>query len=146
MSCNIRKPTMCVSQEDSDEPRHQFSLIRVFTIHMKKAWVLSFSLSAQGRLWSEWAHAQGRQICVFAGRTPIWLVLSCLSSCFFIARTKVQLIECWACEAPIQSCWYILKQKSYVRLTCMSVSSKCMNAFHSNFHLANFDHLEMICI
>ena len=39
----------------------------------------------------------------------------------------------------------ILKQKSYVRLTLMSVSSKCTNAFHSNFQLSNFDHLEMIC-
>ena len=27
----------------------------------------------------------------------------------------------------------------------MSASSKCMNAFHSNFHLTNFSHLEMIC-
>ena len=39
-----------MSQEDSDQPKHQFSLIRVLFIHMKKAWVLSYSLSAQGRL------------------------------------------------------------------------------------------------
>ena len=40
---------------------------------------------------------------------------------------------------------FILKQKSYVGLTFMSASSKCMNTFYSNFHLTNFDHLEMIC-
>ena len=39
----------------------------------------------------------------------------------------------------------ILKQKSYVRLTLISTSFKRMNAFHSNVHLTNFDHLEMIC-
>ena len=34
------------------------SLIRVFTVRMKKAWVLSYPLSAQRRLWSDWADAQ----------------------------------------------------------------------------------------
>ena len=30
----------------------------VFTVHMKKAWVLSYPLSAQQRLWSDWVDAQ----------------------------------------------------------------------------------------
>ena len=30
----------------------------VFTVSMKKAWVLSYPLSAQRRLWSDWADAQ----------------------------------------------------------------------------------------
>ena len=34
---------------------HPPSLIRVFTVRMKKAWVLSYPLSAQRRLWSDWA-------------------------------------------------------------------------------------------
>ena len=37
---------------------------------------------------------------------------------------------------------YILKQQSYVGLTFKSASSKFMNAFHSNFHITNCDHLE----
>ena len=44
--------------EDSDQPRHPPSLIRVFAVHMKKALVLSYPLSAQRRLWSDWADAQ----------------------------------------------------------------------------------------
>ena len=36
----------------------QISLIRVFAVRMKKAWVLSYPLSAQRRLWSDWADAQ----------------------------------------------------------------------------------------
>ena len=34
------------------------SLIRVFAVRMKKAWVLSYPWSAQRRLWSDWADAQ----------------------------------------------------------------------------------------
>ena len=30
----------------------------VFAVHVKKAWVLSYPLSAQRRLWSDWADAQ----------------------------------------------------------------------------------------
>ena len=48
----------CAPSEDSDQPGHPPSLIRVFAVHMKKAWVLSYPLSAQRRLWSDWADAQ----------------------------------------------------------------------------------------
>ena len=39
--------------EDSDQPGHPPSLIRVFPVCMKKAWVLNYLLNAQRRLWSE---------------------------------------------------------------------------------------------
>ena len=48
----------CAPSEDSDQPGHPPSLIRVFAGRMKKAWVLSYPLSAQWRLWSDWADAQ----------------------------------------------------------------------------------------
>ena len=44
--------------EDSDQLGHLPSLIWVFTVLMKKAWVLSYPLSAQWGLWSDWADAQ----------------------------------------------------------------------------------------
>ena len=34
------------------------SLIRIFAVRMKKAWVLSYQSSAQSKLWSDWADAQ----------------------------------------------------------------------------------------
>ena len=37
----------CAPSEDSDQPGHPPSLIRIFTVRMKKAWVLSYPLSAQ---------------------------------------------------------------------------------------------------
>ena len=48
----------CAPSEDSDQPGHPPSLIRVFAVRMKKAWVLSYPLSAQRRLRSDWADAQ----------------------------------------------------------------------------------------
>ena len=50
--------------EDSDQPGHPPSLIRVFAVRMMKPWVLSYPLSAQRRLWSDWAmQNQHRCIC-----------------------------------------------------------------------------------
>ena len=40
----------CAPSEDSEQPGHPPSLIRVFAVRMKKAWVLSYPLSAQWRL------------------------------------------------------------------------------------------------
>ena len=42
---------------DSDQPGHLHSLIRVFAVRMKKAWVLSYPMSAERRLWSDRAKA-----------------------------------------------------------------------------------------
>ena len=47
----------CAPSEDSDQPWHLSSLIRIFAVHMKKAWVLSYPLSVQWRLWSDWVDA-----------------------------------------------------------------------------------------
>ena len=46
---------------DSDQPGHPPSLIIVFAVRLKKALVLSYPLSAQRRLWSDWADAQADQ-------------------------------------------------------------------------------------
>ena len=61
MSHDMRKPTMSPSVTRglrSNQP----------SLRMKKCWVLSYSLSAQQRLWSDWV------IRVFGGRTLILLV------------------------------------------------------------------------
>ena len=48
----------CAPSKDSDQPGHPPSLIRVFAVRLKKARILSYPLSAQRRLWSDWANAQ----------------------------------------------------------------------------------------
>ena len=51
----------CAHSEDSDQPGHLPSLIRVFAVRMKKHWILSYPLSAQQRLWWDWVDAQADQ-------------------------------------------------------------------------------------
>ena len=48
----------CAPSEDSDQPGHPPGRIRAFAVRMEKAWVLSYPLSAQRILWSDWADAQ----------------------------------------------------------------------------------------
>ena len=62
----------CVSAEANNESAHSqymsrlmtkpikslWAQRRVFVVRMKKAWVLSYPLSVQRRLWSDWADAQ----------------------------------------------------------------------------------------
>ena len=69
----------CATSEDSDKPGHPPSPIRVFAVRMKKAWVLSYPLSAQRRLCSDWADAQADlSLCWahthFVGFVMSWLI------------------------------------------------------------------------
>ena len=70
----------CAPSEDSDQAGHPPSLTRVFAVRMKKAWVLSYPLSAQRRLWSDWVDAQAElslrwAYCHFVGFVMRRLVL-----------------------------------------------------------------------
>ena len=57
----------CAPSEDSDQPGHPPSRIRVFPVRMKKAWALSYPLSASED--SDQTGRMPRLIRVFAGRT-----------------------------------------------------------------------------
>ena len=51
MSHLLTKPTKCcVHPAKTDQPGHPPSLIRIFTVRMKKAWFLCYPVSAQWRL------------------------------------------------------------------------------------------------
>ena len=69
----------CAPSEDSDQPGHPPSLIRVFAVRMKKAWVLSYPLSAQQRRWSDWADAQADLSLRWAHTHFVGFVMSWLS-------------------------------------------------------------------
>ena len=66
----------CVPSEDSDQPWYPPSLIRVFAVRIKKAWVLSYPLSAQRRLWSDCADAQADLSLRWAHRHFVSFVMS----------------------------------------------------------------------
>ena len=48
----------CAPSDDSDQSGYPPSLIRVFAVRLKKHYDLSYPLSTQQRLWSDWADAQ----------------------------------------------------------------------------------------
>ena len=66
----------CVPSEDSDQPRHPLSLISVFDVRMKKTWVFSNRLSAQRKLWSDWADAQADLSLLWAHNHFVGFVMS----------------------------------------------------------------------
>ena len=75
----------CAPNKDSDLPGYPPSLIRVFPVCMKTHWALNYLLSAQWRLWSDWADVQADLSLRWAH--IILLVLLCGSS------TNVQLVR-----------------------------------------------------
>ena len=74
---NKTNKLICAPSEDSDQPGHPPSLIRVFAVRMKKALVLSYPLRALRRLGSDWADAQADEsslgAVIFVGFVMRWL-------------------------------------------------------------------------
>ena len=73
----------CAPSEYSDQPWHPPSLIRVFAVRMKKAWVLSYPMSAQRRLRSDWVDAQADLSLRWAHRHFVGFVTRRLKFHFF---------------------------------------------------------------
>ena len=77
---------VCAPSEDSDQPGHPPSLIRVFAVRMKEAWVLSYPLSAQRRLRSDWADAQADLSLRWAHCHFVGFVVSIMSTNYCIQK------------------------------------------------------------
>ena len=105
MRCLMTKPTNdCAPSVDSDQPGHPPSLIRVFAVRMKKAWVISYPLSA-----SEDSDQTGRMlrlIRVFAWLTSTLLVLSWGGRHVDIVKFSFCLISHKVDEKAIICNWY----------------------------------------
>ena len=68
--------------EDLDQPGHPPSLIRVFPVRIKKVWVLSYPLSAERRLWSDWADAQADLSLRWAHMPFFWFCQDAAHFCY----------------------------------------------------------------
>ena len=77
--------------EDSDQPGHPPSLIRVFAVRVKKACVLSYPLSAERRLWSDWADAQADLSLRWAHSHYVGFDMRRLN----LSRTCIHLLRRW---------------------------------------------------
>ena len=86
----------CAPSEDSDQPGHPPSLIRLFAVRMKKHWVLSYTLSAHRRLWTDCADAQTDHSLRWAHTHFVGFVMSwlnCVHSGHRSACTSVQSLQ-----------------------------------------------------
>ena len=77
-----------------DQPGHPPSLIRVFAVRMRKAWVFSYPLSAQRRLWSDWVDAQAGLSLRWAHSHFVGFVIRRLI-CYIGRVVRPQLAETW---------------------------------------------------
>ena len=100
----------CAPSEDSDQPGHPPSLIRVFAVPMKKAWILSYPLSAQRRLWSDWVDAQAELSLCWA-HMPL---------CWFFTRWLMWGWQIYVFHSPFQRLIHYVCQVSIMHLSMFS--------------------------
>ena len=127
----------CTSSEDSDQPWHLPSLIRVFAVRMKKLWVLSYPLSTQWRLirlggcpgWSE-SSLGAHSFCWFCHVVAHLTLLptfeasdSWQSIQSWGSLLSLHAWESWLPGASVQT-WQTL-EPSLTLLTCNKVKNKC---------------------
>ena len=64
----------------------------VFAVRMKKAWVLSYPLSAQRRLWSDWVDAQA-DLSLLGAQSFCWICHEAAEMIFLYINWKTQTIQ-----------------------------------------------------
>ena len=120
----------CAPSKDSDQPGHLPSLIRVFAVRMKKAWALSYPLSAQRRLWSDLADAQAdlslprvhRSFCLFCHEVAQMTIM--ISAFILLSIIKSHLL---AISRRNWFCWKIRSMSlwaEYVLIVCHNFEFK----------------------
>ena len=113
----------CAPSEDSDQPGRPPSLIRVFAVRTKKTWVLSYPLSAQRRLWSDWTDAQADLSLLWAHSYFVGFVMRRLKS-FDVQWTK--LVPDYGCiDFTEPRKWHFLFFSSF--LSCTHTLLTCLN-------------------
>ena len=96
----------CASIEALDQFRHMASLIKVFAVHPKKVWILSYPLSKQRRLWSDWVDAQSLRS---LGARVIFFVLHLI---FLFQSRVVSLLrgEIWLNQILLMAIHFYFRQ------------------------------------
>ena len=107
---------VCAPSEDSDQPGHPPCLIRIFAVRTKKAWILSYPMSAQRRLWSDWADAQADPSLRWAHSHFLVFVVRRL---FFLRKLTIREVLCSSFKL-LSSCSFT----SVAVTLCITASAK----------------------
>ena len=139
--------------EDSDQPGHSPSLIRVFAVRMKIPWVLRYALSAQRRLWSDWADAQADMSLRWAHSHFVGFVMPRLICTVWVgslvcidpwsrrkASNEESAMSIWMYSVfrilQNQNCyWWHVKWQSYTRTMSGEISAPVWNFLSLRFSI-----------
>ena len=120
---------ICAPSEDSDQPGHLPSLIRVLAVRMKKPWVLGYPLSALQRLWSDWADAQADLSLRWVYRSFCWF-FSCAgwssTICYGHFEILISFVTCKLNVLKVQerNCYVqILQLRALIRFYLYTMNS-----------------------
>ena len=123
MSRNMTKPTKWHVRPAKTQIRlGPPSLIRVFTVRTKKHWVLSYPLSAQRSLWSDWASLGG---------CPGWSesLLGAQPFCWFCHVVAQMPVLCPSSELMMVLDWEPVIKYQLTRYHCGTPGIKGSNCF-----------------
>ena len=130
---------MC-AQQNSDQPGHPPSLIRVFAARMKKPWALSCPLNTQRSLWSDWADASAQSDLSirwvhsdFVGFVMLRLNYSERPVCSFGTKIKHVSNYCLFCnftQRSYKNFWFkFYQKKTRYTLPIPSFRKDCISVF-----------------
>ena len=117
---------MTAPSKDSDQPGHLPSLIRVFSVRMQKALVLSYPLSTKRRLWSDWADAQADLSLRWAHSHFVVFLMRRLIFVFFFVESWRNIRETYPCKNDLiipvliyskKQEWWGIVQRSVICVT-----------------------------
>ena len=95
----------------------------------RKPWVLSYPLSAQRRLWSDWESSLGAQV--------ILLVLSCFGS-FYLCRSLSLSTSCWPYEARLERKTATLKPRKTMTSGLIYAVRSAFACLHCFYKILSF--------
>ena len=101
----------CAPSKDSYMPGHQPSLIRVFAVRMKKHWAFKYLLSAQWRLWSDWANTRANQSLWWAHMSFCWFYRAAARMVLLMVLQWWVRLQKLASEKKIFECFFFFLQK-----------------------------------
>ena len=103
--------------EDSDQPEHPLSLIRVSAVRMKDSWVLNYPLFAQQRLWLVLVDAQ-------ADLSLRWVLMSFCWFCRTAAKIGYLLYVNMSRLMTKRTKWHVRPAKTQISLGIRPVWSE----------------------
>ena len=134
----------CAPSEDSDQPGHLPSLIRVFAVRFMGNWGPKLSSCGQRRLWSYWADAQADLSLRWVHSHFVGFVMRRLIS-FYQLETNASQNHA-KMGVPVQTLWMVLSASVHRGGEVQNVPLVCIKVFFFFYFLTVYDNLHVFCL